>query len=53
MTNQRKLLAVLAVLLLVAVVTPYTGPFLTLLVTRALVFAILAMSLDILLGFTG
>jgi len=51
--NRRNLLAVLAVLLLVGVLTPHTGPFLTLLVTRALVFAILAMSLDILLGFTG
>lgn len=52
-SNRRNLLAVLAALVLIAVVTPRTGPFLTLLVTRALVFAILAMSLDILLGFTG
>jgi branched-chain amino acid transport system permease protein len=41
------------VLAVVLVVTPHTGPFITLLITRALVFAILAMSLDILLGFTG
>ncbi|HEV3397468.1 MAG TPA: branched-chain amino acid ABC transporter permease, partial [Xanthobacteraceae bacterium] len=53
MTNRRKLLAVAAVLVAVAVVTPHSGPFVILLVTRALVFAILAMSLDILLGFTG
>src|ERR1700740_2712721 len=53
MRNLNKLLAVAAVLVVVGVVTPHSGPFLTLLVTRALVFAILAMSLDILLGFTG
>ena len=53
LSTRRKLLTVAAVLVIIAVVTPYTGPFVTLLVTRALVFAILAMSLDILLGFTG
>src|SRR5580704_12533843 len=53
LSTRRKLLAVVAVLAVLVVVTPYTGPFLTLLITRALVFAILAMSLDILLGFTG
>src|SRR5262245_46345639 len=53
MTSRRKLLAVVAVLIVIVMVTPCTGPFLTLLITRALVFAILAMSLDILLGFTG
>ena len=53
MTTRTKRMAVVAVLLAVVLVTPHTGPFVTLLVTRALVFAILAMSLDILLGFTG
>jgi branched-chain amino acid transport system permease protein len=53
LSTPRKRLAVVAVLILIVVVTPHTGPFPTLLITRALVFAILAMSLDILLGFTG
>jgi branched-chain amino acid transport system permease protein len=53
MTGRRKLIVVAVVLLAVGLVTPHSGAFVTLLVTRALVFAILAMSLDILLGFTG
>jgi branched-chain amino acid transport system permease protein len=53
MTNRRKLLTAITVLVAIAVITPQAGPFVTLLITRALVFAILAMSLDILLGFTG
>jgi branched-chain amino acid transport system permease protein len=53
MKSRHKIFAVVAVLLAVAVVTPLTNSFVTLLVTRALVLAILAMSLDILLGFTG
>ena len=47
------MLTALALLLAVAVVTPHTTPFLLLLVTRILILAILAMSLDLLLGFTG
>ena len=39
------MLAVLALLLAVAVVTPHTTPFLLLLITRILILAILAMSL--------
>jgi branched-chain amino acid transport system permease protein len=46
-------LAVAGVVVAVGLLTPYTGSFAILLITRALVFAILAMSLDILLGFTG
>ena len=53
MTSRRKVVLVAAVLVAVAVVVPQTNSFVVLLVTRALVFAILAMSLDILLGFTG
>jgi branched-chain amino acid transport system permease protein len=53
MTSRHKIFAVVAVLVAVALVTPNTNSFVTLLVTRALVLAILAMSLDILLGFTG
>jgi len=36
-----------------AAVTPFTGSYLILLITQALILGILAMSLDILLGFTG
>jgi branched-chain amino acid transport system permease protein len=54
MTSQRiKVVTVIAVLAAIAVVVPFTSSFIILLVTRALVFAILVMSLDILLGFTG
>jgi len=44
---------VIAAVATLAVVVPQTNGFVILLVTRVLVFAILAMSLDILLGFTG
>jgi branched-chain amino acid transport system permease protein len=48
-----KILAVVAAVLALAVVVPFTSSFVILLVTRALAFSILVMSLDILLGFTG
>jgi branched-chain amino acid transport system permease protein len=44
---------VAAVLALIAIVVPYSGSFVVLLTTRAMAFAILAMSVDLLLGFTG
>jgi len=44
---------VVAALAAVAIVVPNTGSFVVLLVTRALAFSILVMSLDILLGYTG
>jgi branched-chain amino acid transport system permease protein len=54
MTNSRlKILAVIVVLAAILIVVPRSNSFVILLVTRALAFAILAMSLDILLGFTG
>lgn len=53
MSRQRKAQIVLVLLLAVAVATPYTTPFLLLLITRILILAILAMSVDLLLGFTG
>ena len=53
MTRHGKVLAVIALLIAVAAITPHTTPFLLLLVTRMLVLAILAMSVDLLLGFTG
>lgn len=53
LTQKVKILLVLAALVLLALIVPYSGSFVVLLATRALCFAILAMSLDILLGFTG
>ena len=54
MTQQQiKILAVAAALVVVAIIVPYSGSFVVLLATRALCFAILAMSVDLLLGFTG
>src|SRR5262245_54363954 len=54
MTSQlSKIVAVCMVLAALASIVPFTSSFIILLVTRALVFAILVMSLDILLGFTG
>ena len=49
----RKPAAVAAVLIALAVTTPFAGPYPILLITQALVFAIIAMSLDLLLGYTG
>src|SRR5262249_61938823 len=48
-----KAVAVAGVLLGLALIAPFTDAFVILLITRALILAILAMSLDILLGFTG
>lgn len=53
MSERSRIFIVIAVLAALLVGTPFTGSFIILLVTQALVFAILAMSLDILLGFTG
>src|ERR1044072_6552960 len=44
---------VIVALVAVAVIVPNTSSFVILLVTRALAFSILVMSLDILLGYTG
>jgi branched-chain amino acid transport system permease protein len=54
MANQKfKVLLVIVALGAIAIVVPNTNSFVVLLATRALSFAILVMSLDILLGFTG
>jgi branched-chain amino acid transport system permease protein len=54
MKSQRfKILLVVIAMLALALIVPYSGSFVLLLTTRALVFAILAMSVDLLLGFTG
>jgi branched-chain amino acid transport system permease protein len=50
---QLKILLVIAVLAAIALGVPNTNSFIILLATRALAFAILVMSLDLLLGFTG
>ncbi|MBI2297258.1 MAG: branched-chain amino acid ABC transporter permease [Betaproteobacteria bacterium] len=50
---RRKLLIVIAGLLALLMITPFTSSYVIVLITHALVFAILAMSLDILLGYTG
>jgi branched-chain amino acid transport system permease protein len=53
MTGQRKVLTVFGVLIALAFITPHTNSFFILLVTRALILGILAMSLDLLLGYSG
>jgi len=52
-TQRAKILIVAAILAVYLYVVPHSSSFVVLLATRAMVFAILAMSLDILLGFTG
>jgi branched-chain amino acid transport system permease protein len=52
-TQNLKIAAVIIGLIAVLIVVPQSNSFVVLLVSRALIFAILAMSLDILLGFTG
>ena len=52
-SQQVKILMVIAALVVLALVVPHTSSFVVLLATRALAFGILAMSLDILIGFTG
>lgn len=53
MNRLAKMSAMLALVVAVAIVTPHTTPFLLMLATRILILSILAMSLDLLLGFTG
>src|SRR5579885_1027098 len=48
-----KIISVAIILAALAYIIPHSTSFVVLLATRALVFAILAMSLDILLGYTG
>ena len=51
--QQIKILIVVAGLAALALIVPHSGSFVVLLATRAMAFAILAMSVDLLLGFTG
>ena len=52
-SHKIKILVVVAALAAIAIIVPNTNSFVLLLCTRALAFAILVMSLDILLGYTG
>jgi branched-chain amino acid transport system permease protein len=53
MTSRLKVSLVVAAVALLAIFVPFMSSFMILLATRALVFSILVMSLDLLLGFTG
>ncbi len=54
MVSQKIKIAMVAAALVVFIyIVPHSGSFVVLLATRALAFAILAMSVDLLLGFTG
>jgi len=52
-SQQIKILMVAVALVVFAYIVPNSGSFVVLLATRAMAFAILAMSVDLLLGFTG
>jgi branched-chain amino acid transport system permease protein len=48
-----RIVVLLSVLLVVGVIAPFTGPFIILLLAQVLVLGIIAMSVDLLLGYTG
>jgi branched-chain amino acid transport system permease protein len=52
-SQQIKILVVVAALAALAIIVPNANSFLILLATRVLAFAILVMSVDLLLGYTG
>jgi branched-chain amino acid transport system permease protein len=53
MKDRRTLFIVVAALMLLAMVAPFASSYVIILITHALIFAILAMSVDLLLGYTG
>jgi branched-chain amino acid transport system permease protein len=53
MSRRAKVLVIAALMVALAVVAPHASSFVLLLLTRALALAILAMSVDLLLGFAG
>ena len=53
MSQKLKILMVVAGLVALLLIVPTSGSFVVLLATRAMAFAILAMSVDLLLGYTG
>ncbi len=52
-SQKTKIAMVAAALVAFAYIVPHSGSFVVLLATRAMAFAILAMSVDLLLGYTG
>ena len=50
---RNKVIIVPAVLLLLALISPFVPPFILLLIIQVLIFGILALSVDLLLGYTG
>ena len=48
-----RIVVLLGVLAVVAAIAPFTGPFVILLLAHVLVLGIMAMSVDLLLGYTG
>ena len=53
MKSRRAISIVAAALIGLAVIAPFTSSYVIILLTHALIFAILAMSVDLLLGYTG
>jgi branched-chain amino acid transport system permease protein len=53
LSQAAKITIVAAILVALAYIVPHFGSFVVLLATRAMAFAILAMSVDLLLGYTG
>jgi len=49
----KKILVLLGILGIVSVLAPFAGPFVILLLAQVLVLGIMAMSVDLLLGYTG
>lgn len=48
-----KVMLVIGCVIAIAVIAPYIGSFILILLIQALIFGILAMSVDVLLGYTG
>lgn len=53
MNNRRGVLTVIGALSALAIIAPFASSYAIILITHALIFAILAMSVDLLLGYTG
>jgi branched-chain amino acid transport system permease protein len=53
MNSRRTVYVVIATLASLAAMAPFVGSYVIILLTHALIFAILAMSVDLLLGYTG
>lgn len=53
MNNRSGVLTVIGALSALAIIAPFASSYVIILITHALIFAILAMSVDLLLGYTG